>query len=78
MNQEYIPTKLPLKKEIETKVVLKKIISANRALAELKGAVKSIPNQSILINALSETSFSSIERQVFQSGVMLIFILLGY
>jgi len=53
MNQEYIPTKLPLKKDIETKVVLKKVVSANRALAELKGAVKSIPNQSILINALS-------------------------
>lgn len=53
MNQEYIPTKLPLKKDIETKVVLKKIVSANRALAELKGAVKSIPNQNILINALS-------------------------
>ncbi|RLA80805.1 MAG: Fic family protein [Epsilonproteobacteria bacterium] len=53
MNQEYIPTKLPLKQDIETKVVLKKIVSANRALAELKGAVKSIPNQSILINALS-------------------------
>lgn len=44
---------LPLNKEIESKVVLKKIVSANRALAELKGAVKSIPNQSILINALS-------------------------
>lgn len=53
MNKEYIPSKLPLSKEIETKKVLKKLISANRALAELKGAAKSIPNQSILINALS-------------------------
>ncbi len=53
MNQEYIPATLPLNKDIETKVVLKKVVSANRALAELKGAVKSIPNQSILINVLS-------------------------
>lgn len=53
MSQEYIPSKLPLKKDIETKTVLKKIVSANRALAELKGVVTSIPNQSILINALS-------------------------
>jgi len=44
---------LPLKQEIESKRVSKKIVSANIALAELKGAVKSIPNQSILINALS-------------------------
>ncbi len=53
MSQEYILNNLPLKKDIETKIVLKKIVSANRALAELKGAVTSIPNQSILINALS-------------------------
>lgn len=53
MSQEYIPTILPLNKDIETKVVLKKIVSANRALAELKGAAKSIPNQTILINALA-------------------------
>ena len=53
MNEEYIPSNLPLNKDIESKIVLKKIVSANRALAELKGAVTSIPNQSILINALS-------------------------
>jgi Fic family protein len=53
MTKEYIPNKLPLNKDLETKIVLKKIVSANRALAELKGAAKSIPNQSILINALS-------------------------
>jgi len=53
MNSEYIPTKLPLTKDIETRRVLKKVISANIALAELKGAAKAIPNQSILINALS-------------------------
>ena len=44
---------LPLKQDIESKKVIKKVVSANIALAELKGAVKSIPNQSILINALS-------------------------
>lgn len=53
MSKEYIPSKLPLNKELETKVVLKKIVSANRALAELKGVARSIPNQNILINALS-------------------------
>ncbi len=44
---------LPLSKEIETKAVLKKALEANRALAELKGTARTIPNQSILINALS-------------------------
>jgi len=53
MEVGYIPPKLPLKKDIESKAVLKQIIKANRALAELKGAARSIPNQSILINALS-------------------------
>ncbi|MCK4974620.1 MAG: Fic family protein, partial [Sulfurimonas sp.] len=53
MNQENIPAMLPLKQDLETKTVLKKIVSANKALAELKGAAKSIPNQSILINALA-------------------------
>ena len=53
MNQEHIPAMLPLKQDLETKTVLKKIVSANKALAELKGAAKSIPNQSILINALA-------------------------
>jgi len=53
MNNEYTLPSLPLGQEIESKKVLKKIVSANIALAELKGAVKSIPNQSILINALS-------------------------
>lgn len=53
MEKEYLPPLLPLKQDIETKRVLKQIIKANRALAELKGAARSIPNQSILINALS-------------------------
>lgn len=53
MSKEYTLSKLPLNKEIENKRILKKIVSANRALAELKGAARSIPNQSILINALA-------------------------
>jgi len=44
--------KLPLKQDIETKRVLKKLTSAHRALAELKGIVSSIPNENILINTL--------------------------
>ncbi|PHR72183.1 MAG: addiction module protein [Lutibacter sp.] len=44
--------RLPLKQDIETKKVLKKLASAHRALAELKGIVSSIPNENILINTL--------------------------
>jgi len=43
---------LPPKVEVETKVVLKKAISAGRTLAELKGLGDTIPNQSMLINTL--------------------------
>jgi len=44
--------KLPIEKDIETKRVLKKLVTAHRALAELKGVVATIPNESILINTL--------------------------
>lgn len=44
--------KLPIEKDIETKNVLRKLASAHRALAELKGIVATIPNESILINTL--------------------------
>ena len=43
---------LPPKAEIETKVTLKKAISAGRALAELKGLGETIPNQAILVNSI--------------------------
>ncbi len=43
---------LPPKIEIETYAVLKKAISAERALAELKGLGETIPNQSMLVNTL--------------------------
>mgnify|MGYP000223846604 CR=1 FL=1 len=51
--QPYIPRLLPLQRDLESKGVLKKVVEANKALAELKGAARSIPNQSILINALA-------------------------
>ncbi len=44
--------KLPLTHDVESKKVLKKLASAHRALAELKGVVSSIPNENILINTL--------------------------
>jgi len=43
---------LPPKAEIETKATLKKVISAGRALAELKGLGGTIPNQTILVNSI--------------------------
>ncbi|MFV0389563.1 MAG: Fic family protein [Pyrinomonadaceae bacterium] len=43
---------LPLERNFETKNVLKKLVAAHSALAELKGVVRSIPNESILINTL--------------------------
>lgn len=44
--------KLPIKKDIESKKILKKSATTHRALAELKGVVSSIPNENILINTL--------------------------
>lgn len=44
---------LPLQQDVETKAVLKQAAQAHRRLAELKGAVLSIPNTTILINTLS-------------------------
>jgi len=44
---------LPPKAELESKKVLKKLASAHRYLAELKGLVSSIPDQAILINTLA-------------------------
>jgi Fic family protein len=44
---------LPPAVELETKAVLRKLSSAHRYLAELKGVVGTIPNESILINTLT-------------------------
>jgi len=49
----YTIPKLPFKEDIETKAVMKKTALARSALAEMKGAALSIPNQSILISTLS-------------------------
>lgn len=38
---------------LETKAILKKTAAARSALAEMKGAALSIPNESILISTLS-------------------------
>lgn len=46
-----IPT-LPLKLEVESKVILKQLTKSSRKLAELKGIGKTIPNENILISTL--------------------------
>ncbi len=43
---------LPLPFEIETKKILKKAAQAHKALAELKGVARTIPNEAILVNTL--------------------------
>jgi Fic family protein len=50
---QYKIPQLPLDLDLETKAILKKTAAARSALAELKGAALSIPNQSILINTLA-------------------------
>lgn len=50
---KWTPKKLPLKEDIESKKVLKRLSKAHAALAELKGIAQSIPNQNILINTLA-------------------------
>ena len=50
--KEFIPSKLPLKKDIETKEILRATITAHKTLAELKGIANSLPNQKIVINTL--------------------------
>jgi Fic family protein len=44
---------LPLTEEIETKAVLKKLVLAHKALAELNGVSETIPNEVIILNTLS-------------------------
>lgn len=38
--------------DVETKAILKQAIKVNKALAELKGVAKTIPNERILVNTL--------------------------
>ncbi|MFZ5978000.1 MULTISPECIES: Fic family protein [Hydrotalea] len=70
---------LPLDFDIETKAILKKTAAARSALAEMKGAAMSIPNESILISTLSlqeAKDSSAIENiittndELFQSDFM--------
>lgn len=49
----YTIPQLPLPLDLETKAIMKKTAAARSALAEMKGAALSIPNESILINTLS-------------------------
>lgn len=44
---------LPPESDLETKIILKKLPSVHRRLAELKGVAATIPNESILINTLA-------------------------
>ena len=53
IDMAYKIPQLPLDFDLETKAILKKTAAARSALAEMKGAALSIPNQSILISTLS-------------------------
>ena len=58
---------LPYNINLETSNVLKQLAKTSRALAELKGIAKTMPNQNILINAIminEAKSSSSIENIV--------------
>jgi Fic family protein len=70
---------LPVKQDLETIAVLKKLAQAHRALAELKGIITSIPNQSILLETLTlreARESSAIENiistfdEVYQSNLL--------
>lgn len=50
---KFILPYLPPQKEIETAKVLRQLALSHRYLAELKGTVKTIPNENILINTLT-------------------------
>jgi Fic family protein len=44
---------LPPRADLETKVIMKKIITASRALSELKGAIKNLPNPFLFIDTVN-------------------------
>ena len=52
MVTQYAIPRLPLDMDLETKPILKQLSLASRALAELKGVAKTIPNENILLNTL--------------------------
>ena len=51
--QNWHPQPLPIQQNLETLPILKKLVAARGALAELKGVAQSIPRQDILINTLA-------------------------
>jgi Fic family protein len=60
LTMSYIPTEpfnqlpdLPPKADIETKPILKKVISASRALSELKGSITNLPNPFLFIDTIN-------------------------
>jgi len=70
---------LPLIEDVESKVVLRKSALAHKALAELKGAISSIPNENILLETLTlreAKDSSAIENiistfdEVYQSNLL--------
>jgi len=62
-----LPLLPPDDDKVETKEVLKALNNANKALAELKGIAKKLPNQSILVNtiALREAKASTEIENIF-------------
>lgn len=65
----YILPRLPPPVELETVQVLKSLNRASRALANLKGQARTIPNQGILIDtvALQEAKASSVSAPLRQA-----------
>lgn len=51
--KQYKIPHLPFPFDVETKSVMKQLVSANRRLAELRGVALTIPNESILISTLT-------------------------
>ncbi|MBN2611509.1 MAG: Fic family protein [Bacteroidales bacterium] len=62
-----LPLLPPDDEKVETKEVLKALNNANKALAELKGIAKKLPNQSMLVNtiALREAKASTEIENIF-------------
>lgn len=50
---KYEILELPLKFDLENKMILKQASLAHRQLAELKGGARTIPNENILISTLT-------------------------
>ena len=44
---------IPPNTDLETKVILKKLIATSRALSELKGAITNLPNPTLFIDTIN-------------------------